>query len=325
MKRKLLLAGAGLLLVVLYLTNASRFAAPDTGSPTVLAHRGMAQRFQEGESGGCDAARILPPKHDYLENTIPSIEAAFERGADVVEIDVQKTRDNRFAVFHDRRLDCRTNGRGLVRDHLLADLKKLDVGWGYTADRGMTYPFRGKGTGLMPSIDDVLEKFPDRAFLIDLKANNSEDGAMLATRLSLLSQTQRSRLMVFGNEAALALFRRGLSGVPAFSASSIQDCLVRYILLGWSGAVPVSCRNSPLFVPVNVTPFLWGWPNRFRVRMAGAGSSIVVLGRFFTGEISPGLDTEGDFNRLPSDYGGGIWTNDVDLVISLLRNRRKDP
>jgi glycerophosphoryl diester phosphodiesterase len=74
-------------------------------------------------------------------------------------------------------------------------------------------------------------------------------------------------------------------------------------------------------VPVNVAPFLWGWPNRFKDRITASGGAIVVLGNFFNGEISPGLDTREDFNRLPSDYGGGIWTNDVDLVVSLLRNR----
>lgn len=114
----------------------------------------------------CTASRIYPPEHPYLENTIPSMEAAFQYGADIVELDVHITADGKFAVFHDWTVDCRTNGHGVTREHTLAELKKLDIGYGYTADGGKTYPFRGKGMGLLPSLHEVLERFPDKPFLI---------------------------------------------------------------------------------------------------------------------------------------------------------------
>ena len=47
---------------------------------------------------------IAAPEHPYLENTIPSMKA-FNSGADIVEIDVQLTKDEQFAVFHDWKLD----------------------------------------------------------------------------------------------------------------------------------------------------------------------------------------------------------------------------
>jgi glycerophosphoryl diester phosphodiesterase len=52
-----------------------------------------------------------PPILDHLENTIASVRAGFELGADVVEFDVHPTTDGTFAVFHDWTLDCRTDGR----------------------------------------------------------------------------------------------------------------------------------------------------------------------------------------------------------------------
>ncbi len=70
--------------------------------------------------------------------------AAFDAGADIVEFDVHPTTDGHFAVFHDWTLDCRTDGKGVTREHTLAELKKLDAGYGYTADGGKTYPLRGK-------------------------------------------------------------------------------------------------------------------------------------------------------------------------------------
>ncbi|MFP3499262.1 glycerophosphodiester phosphodiesterase family protein, partial [Pseudomonas sp. SIMBA_059] len=84
-----------------------------------MAHRGLAQTFtMEGITGEtCTAERIHEPEHPYLENTIPSMEAAFGAGADVVELDVQLTKDGDFAVFHDWMLDCRTEGTGQIRDY----------------------------------------------------------------------------------------------------------------------------------------------------------------------------------------------------------------
>lgn len=138
----------------LYLSNASFLAHPIGSQPVLVAHRGLAQDFDRTDltNETCTAARMLPTPHDYLENTIASMQAAFAYGADFVEFDVHPTTDGHFAVFHDWTVDCRTNGTGVTREHTLASLQSLDIGHGYTSDGGETYPFRGKGTGLMPSL-----------------------------------------------------------------------------------------------------------------------------------------------------------------------------
>ena len=185
-----LIVGVVLALVVfVYVNNTSRFFAPRAGSATVLVHRGMKQRYGVAEVSfdTCTAAHMLPPEHGYLENTIASMRAAFDRGADLVEFDIHPTTDNRFAVFHDRNLECRTDGHGPTRSHTLRELKALDIGYGYTFDGGHTYPFRGKGVGLMPTIDEVLQTFPGRSFLIDVKDNEPNDRTLFADYLSRLS------------------------------------------------------------------------------------------------------------------------------------------
>ncbi len=158
---KLLRAAMILLLFAafVYLNNTSRFFVDDDdGSPLLVAHRGLGQTFpMEGITADTNTARIIyEPQHPYIENTIPSMRAAFEAGADIVEFDIQPTKDGQFAVFHDWVLDHRTDGKGVTREHTLEELKKLDVGYGYTSDNGKTYPFRGKGVGLMPSLEEVL-------------------------------------------------------------------------------------------------------------------------------------------------------------------------
>ncbi len=127
-----------------YFNNTNLLMAHRAGKPVLLAHRGMAQRFDERDlkNDTCTAELMLPPTHDYLENTIRSMRAGFEAGADIVEIDVHPTTDNEFAVFHDWTLDCRTNGHGVTRGHTMAELKRFDIGYGYTSDSGKTFPFR---------------------------------------------------------------------------------------------------------------------------------------------------------------------------------------
>jgi len=119
----------------------------------VLAHRGLHTNWKKGSYhpvSGCEAKHIYEPAHEYIENTMDSISAAFNMGATIVEIDIRRTKDDKLMVFHDYMLECRTNGEGHINTHTMKYLKTLDIGYGYTHDDGKTYPLRGKGMGKMP-------------------------------------------------------------------------------------------------------------------------------------------------------------------------------
>ena len=139
--------------VAVSLLNASWLAPKPKGKLLLVAHRGVAQQFsREGvDNETCTATRIRPPQHNFIENTIYSMQNAVLLGADAIELDVHPTSDGHMVVFHDWTLDCRTNGKGAVRKRTLADLKALDIGYGYTADGGKTFPLRGRGIGAMPT------------------------------------------------------------------------------------------------------------------------------------------------------------------------------
>ena len=143
----------------------------------IIAHRGVHQdyvgsvkgiRLNKGYLTECTATRIHKPTHKYLENTVESIQAAFDHGATIAEIDIRPTKDNQLVVFHDWMLGCRTDGQGNVIDHTVDYLKTLDIGYGYTYD-GKTYPFRGKGIGKIRTLTEILKIFPSKKFLIDNK------------------------------------------------------------------------------------------------------------------------------------------------------------
>ena len=111
--------------------NTSLLATvPEVGDVKLLSHRGVHQTFgsESLQNETCTAERISPPTHDYIENTLPSMRAAFERGASVVELDIHLTPDGKFAVFHDWTLDCRTDGDGITEETEMARLKALDIG-----------------------------------------------------------------------------------------------------------------------------------------------------------------------------------------------------
>lgn len=330
LRRPLLALGAPLLVLIcgVYLLNASWLAPVPEGGPKLLAHRGVHQGFDLAgvTNDTCTATRIREPIAPEIENTLASMRAAFALGADVVELDVHPTTDGQFAVFHDWTLDCRTEGHGETRASAMAYLKTLDVGFGYTADGGKTFPLRGKGIGLMPSLAEVMNAFPTGHFLVNFKSNEAREGDMLASMLAANPSWRPAVFGVYGGgpptEAALAQ----IDGLRGYTLASIRNCLLPYIGLGWSGFVPTACRQAIVPVPDNVAPWLWGWPNRFLDRMAGAGSTVLLLGPYASGDAgSSGIDTAEAAAAVPPHFNGYVWTNEIGLVAPLLKSRGVAP
>jgi len=119
--------------------------------PRLLAHRGMPLEFPE--------------------NTMISFENAVNFGIDVLETDTHLTKDNKFIISHDADISRTTNGKGLIIDYTVEELKEFDTGYHFTPDMGKTYPFRDKNITFM-TVEEVLNKFPSQHFNIDLKDNN---------------------------------------------------------------------------------------------------------------------------------------------------------
>lgn len=321
-KKRYVIGGA---LVVLagfaYLNNTSLLASAPQGGPELLGHRGVHQTFDTTDLANdtCTAERIFPPEHEYLENTIPSMREAFDAGADVVELDVHITADDQFAVFHDWEVDCRTDGSGTTRDYTMAELKELDIGYGYTPDGGETYPLRGTGVGLMPSLDEVLEEFPEEPLLIHVKSDDPEEGEALAARLAELGDGRLADIAVYGGDQPIEVLREELPDVRAMSKESMIDCLLRYEAVGWTGYVPDACAGTQLHIPESYAPWLWGWPEKFTERMESAGTRVVLVAG--SGDFSEGFDTSDSLDRLPEGYSGMVWTNRVEEIGPLLTER----
>lgn len=313
MKKKMILILI-LLVSFIYLNNSSIFVKRRAGAPLLLAHRGAHQTFSmEGITGSTNTARrIYQPEHSYLENTIPSMEEAFRVGADIVEFDIHPTTDGQFAVFHDWILEYRTNGQGVTREHSMEELKALDIGYGYTADNGATFPFRGKGIGLMPSFDEVLTHFPERAFLIHIKSNDPQEGERLLEYLKALPEERLELLAVYGGDQPIALLKKGLPKLRVMSKETLKKALLSYMAIGWTGYIPSSMRGAQLHIPDKYACLLWGWPYRFLRRMEKVDTRVILVKG--DGRFSEGFDTIEDLERIPPNFAGGIWTNRIDKI-----------
>jgi len=64
------------------------------------------------------------------ENTIRAIRNAIRMKVDMVEVDVHATKDGHLVVIHDNDVDRTTNGKGIVKEMSLQEIRKLDAGKG---------------------------------------------------------------------------------------------------------------------------------------------------------------------------------------------------
>ncbi len=112
----------------------------------------------------CSAVEIVAHRgasHDAPENTLASVNLAWQQNADAVEVDVMLSSDGRIVVFHDKELKRLTGVEGKVAEKPFDELRKLDVGkW-----KGAQW----KGEQ-MPTLAEVLATIPEgKRMFVELK------------------------------------------------------------------------------------------------------------------------------------------------------------
>jgi glycerophosphoryl diester phosphodiesterase len=298
--------------VAVSLINASWMAPTPKGKLIVVAHRGVAQQFSREGLGrqDCTATRIRKPEHHYLENTVEGIRQAFFLRANMVELDVQQTKDGQMVAFHDATLECRTNGKGRVGDHLLADIKKLDAGYGYTADGGRTFPFRGR-IGAIPTVAEVLQAVPGQQLIFHFKNRDPADADALAAAFQRAGVPIDEKMAFYGPGEVLARMRSHAPKSWMWDLGQTKICAAGYLKFGWTGYVPESCRGSTIGLPLNYQWAVWGWPNRFLARMAGIDTRVIMMGDLQNMNAPVGLERPEQLGEVPRSFRGYLWVEDI--------------
>lgn len=127
------------------------------------------------------------------------------------------------------------------------------------------------------------------------------------------------KLTVYGGDRPIATLKEKLPDLRVMSYDSIKSCLIPYIAVGWTGYVPSTCENTQLHIPEKFAPYMWGFPNKFLNRMEKANTRVILVAG--DGGWSEGFDKKEDLNRLPKDYTGGIWTNRIDVIAPLVKEK----
>lgn len=308
----------------LVLYNASFFAPTPQGTLKLIAHRGVSQQFAHGaiKDDDCTARMIEPPTHDRLENTARSIEDAINQGADMVQVDVVVTRDGKVALFHDWTLDCRTEATGPTRYKTLAELQALDAGFGYTADGGKSYPFRGARKYPIPSLEEALRASRGKPLLFNFKSKDPVEAEVLAEALKEADRRVETIGDGFNGVAAQrAVIRTHFPKAWVFGKDSVMACTKGYAVKGWLGQVPEACRNGTMMVPINYQWAFPGWPNRTLARMKAVGARVIMIGPKGEGGAM-GLDLPEQLGEVPNSFKGHVWVSDIWNVGPALRPNR---
>ncbi|ASW73050.1 glycerophosphodiester phosphodiesterase [Chryseobacterium piperi] len=95
---------------------------------------------------------------NYLENSIKAIEGAIRMGVDIVEIDLQKTKEGQLIVMHDKQLDRTTTGKGEISETSLAEIRPLFL------KNGAGMPTREK----VPTLEEVLNFIKGKRIMLNL-------------------------------------------------------------------------------------------------------------------------------------------------------------
>lgn len=62
------------------------------------------------------------------ENTMASFRKALQLGANGIELDLQRTKDGKIVIFHDKKIDKKSNGKGKISDYTYKELLDFDFG-----------------------------------------------------------------------------------------------------------------------------------------------------------------------------------------------------
>ena len=142
----------------------------------------------------------------WPSNTLYAFQQALSLGMDALELDIHLSADGALIVRHDPVVETTSNGRGAICDLSLAEIKALDAGYTWTADGGRSYPFRGMGITI-PTLEEVLQAFPDTWINIDIKPEEPAATIQLAEALRQYKHLERAVVGSF-HERQLQLFRR---------------------------------------------------------------------------------------------------------------------
>jgi glycerophosphoryl diester phosphodiesterase len=157
--------------------------------PKVIAHRG--------------ASGYAP------EITLEAYRIALEMNCDGVELDVQMLQDGTLIAFHDPEVTRTTSGSGLISEHTLESIKKLDAGSWFNK----AYPEKARleYIGLqVPTLQEIFDLLKESSLelFIEIKSPELYPANFEAAILALVCENHlenRTRFLSFNSQSLLKI------------------------------------------------------------------------------------------------------------------------
>jgi glycerophosphoryl diester phosphodiesterase len=228
-----LLAGASLVCIIAFLpgyrpVNHVFFANLKSDTVEIMAH---------------GAGQGVAPT-----NTLLALKTAYAAKADILEVDVQLTRDNVLVLHHDDTLDRTTDLAGTLASKTWAQIAAADKGSVVVINNAK---FSGADTKVS-RLDDALKAFPDARWNIEIK--NDSTIAAQQTCLEVRKAGLASKALIASfHDDAMAAFRRQCPEVATSMAPKEIRAFVIAAHLGLSRFVKT--HGVAVQVPVSAGGF----------------------------------------------------------------------
>ena len=134
----------------------------------------------------CDGSSVIVVAHradwrNFPENSLEAIQSSIEMGVDMLEIDVQRTKDGVLILMHDHNLDRTTTGTGNIADTNWEDIAELNL----KDHQGNVTAYK------VPKLEDALLACKDRIMINLDKADRYFDEVF-----AMLERTGTTNLIV---------------------------------------------------------------------------------------------------------------------------------
>ena len=171
---------------------------------------------------------------EFPSNTMYAFREALKAGADMLELDIGVTKDDKIVVIHDTTVNGKTNGHGNVSSLTLKKIRKLDAAYWFARDAKehyshelgrKAYRFRGVATGKkkapkgykasdfrVPTLKEVMKAFPKTPINIEIKGRTPDEAEAEYVR----------------NAEVLARFLKGTKRKDLIVASFQQPAIDRF-------------------------------------------------------------------------------------------------
>ncbi|PGE15275.1 glycerophosphodiester phosphodiesterase [Bacillus toyonensis] len=110
------------------------------------------------------------------EHTIAAYKLGQQLKGDYIEIDLQMTKDGHLLAMHDETVNRTTNGKGLVKEHTLEEMKQLNVG-SFFNEKYPNFAKKEFENAKVPTLKEIIEMFGHNAnYYIETKSPDEYPG-----------------------------------------------------------------------------------------------------------------------------------------------------